>query len=70
MRLDLEGIAASSGSACKTGDPEPSNVILALGYDRAWALGSLRLTVGRQTTEDEVEKACEVVTRVVAQMRG
>jgi len=70
MRLDLEGIAASSGSACKTGDPEPSNVILALGYDRVWALGSLRLTVGRQTTEEEIEKACEVVTRVVGQMRG
>ena len=70
MRLDLEGIAASSGSACKTGDPEPSNVILALGYDRAWALGSLRLTVGRQTTEEEVERACEVVTRVIGEMRG
>ncbi len=69
MRLDLEGIAASSGSACKTGDPEPSNVILALGFDRAWALGSLRLTVGRRTTDDEIEKACEVVARVVGEMR-
>ncbi|MBI4706723.1 MAG: aminotransferase class V-fold PLP-dependent enzyme, partial [Candidatus Omnitrophica bacterium] len=69
MRLDLEGIAASSGSACKTGDPEPSNVILALGYDRAWALGSLRLTVGRHTTDDEIKKACEVVARVIEGMR-
>ncbi len=69
MRLDLEGIAASSGSACKTGDPEPSDVILALGFDRSWALGSLRLTVGRGTTEGEVERAAEVVTRVVEGMR-
>jgi cysteine desulfurase len=70
MRLDLEGLAASSGSACKTGDPEPSEVILALGYDRSWALGSLRLTVGRPTTEAEVERAGEVVRKVVGQMRG
>lgn len=70
MRLDLEGIAASSGSACKTGDPEPSDVILALGYDRTWALGSLRLTVGRPTTEEEIERTIEGVTRVVGQMRG
>ncbi len=70
MRLDLEGIAASSGSACKTGDPEPSDVILALGFDRSWALGSLRLTIGRQTTDDEVERAGDMVARVVGQMRG
>jgi cysteine desulfurase len=70
MRLDLDGIAASSGSACKTGNPEPSEVITALGFDPGWALGSLRLTVGRPTTEAEVETAIEVVTRVVAGMRG
>ncbi len=69
MRLDLEGIAASSGSACKTGDPEPSDVILALGYDRTWALGSLRLTVGRPTTDEEIERTIEGVTRMVGQMR-
>ncbi|MBM4422425.1 MAG: cysteine desulfurase [Chloroflexi bacterium] len=69
MRLDLEGLAASSGSACKTGDPEPSEVITALGYERDWALGSLRLTVGRPTTEVEVERAVEVVTRVVGGMK-
>jgi cysteine desulfurase len=70
MRLDLEGVAASSGSACKTGNPEPSDVILALGLDPAWALGSLRLTVGRPTTMEEVEQAVAVVTKVVGQMRG
>ena len=69
MRLDLEGIAASSGSACKTGNPEPSDVITALGYDHSWALGSLRLTVGRPTTEEEVKKTVEVVRKVVGEMR-
>lgn len=69
MRLDLEGVAASSGSACKTGNPEPSDVILALGLDPSWALGSLRLTVGRPTTADEVERTIEAVTKVVAQMK-
>jgi cysteine desulfurase len=70
MRLDLAGLAASSGSACKTGDPEPSEVMLALGLDRSWALGSLRLTVGRPTTEAEVDRAIEAVRGVVAAMRG
>jgi cysteine desulfurase len=69
MRLDLGGVAASSGSACKTGNPEPSEVMLALGLDRAWALGSLRLTVGRGTTVEEVERAGEVVKRIVEEMR-
>jgi cysteine desulfurase len=70
MRLDLEGVGASSGSACKTGNPEPSAVILALGLDPSWALGSLRLTVGRPTTEDEVTRTIEVVTQVIGKMRG
>jgi cysteine desulfurase len=70
MRLDLEGVAASSGSACKTGNPEPSEVMLALGLDPSWALGSLRLTVGRPTTMHEVEQAVAVVTRVVGEMQG
>ncbi len=69
MRLDLEGVAASSGSACKTGNPEPSDVILALGLNPSWALGSLRLTVGRGTTEEEVERTIAVTTRIVEQMR-
>lgn len=66
MRLDLEGVAASSGSACKTGNPEPSEVLLALGLPPEWALGSLRLTVGRQTTEQEAEQALAALRRVVS----
>ena len=69
MHLDLAGIAASSGSACKTGDPEPSEVLLALGLQREVALGSLRLTVGRPTSEAEVARAVQVVPGIVERMR-
>jgi len=53
--LDAAGFACSSGSACKTGNPEPSEVVTALGYDREWALGSLRITLGMDTTPAHVE---------------
>jgi len=68
--LDLEGFACSSGSACKTGDPEPSEVLLALGMEPGLALGSLRVTVGRQTTEGEVGEFLDVVQDAVARLRS
>ena len=68
--LDLEGFACSSGSACKTGDPEPSEVLLALGMESELALGSLRVTVGRQTTEGEVSSFLDVVQDTVARLRS
>jgi cysteine desulfurase len=55
MMLDVEGFACSSGSACKTGNPEPSEVLTALGYSNEWALGSLRVTLGKQTKPEEIE---------------
>ncbi len=55
MMLDLEGYACSSGSACKTGQPEPSGVLTALGLSREWALGSLRVTIGRETNTKEIQ---------------
>ncbi len=70
MRLDLLGIAASSGSACKTGDPKPSNVLLALGLSPEWALGSLRVTVGRQTTDVHVDRLLEVLPEAVANSKA
>src|SRR4030066_612059 len=56
MMLDVEGFACSSGSACKTGNPEPSDVLTSLGITRDWALGSLRVTLGTYTTPSEVER--------------
>ncbi len=55
MMLDVEGFACSSGSACKTGNPEPSEVLTALGYSNEWALGSLRVTLGKQTKPEDID---------------
>lgn len=65
IQLDVAGIAASSGSACTTGNPLPSSVLEALGLDEQWTGGGLRLTVGRQNTMDEVERAIEVLPEAV-----
>lgn len=67
--LDLDGIAASTGSACTSGATDPSHVLLAMGFDPQRAHGSLRLTAGRSTTEAEVDRAVEVIASVVARMR-
>lgn len=56
MMLDAGGFACSSGSACKSGNPKPSDVLIAIGLDERNALGSLRVTLGRNTTEDEVQR--------------
>ncbi len=69
VALDLDGIAASTGSACATGSPEPSHVLTAMGYTDAEALGALRLSLGRATTDAEVSEACLVVPRVIAAIR-
>ena len=68
--LDLAGYACSSGSACKTGDPEPSEVLTALGLDRGSALGSLRVTVGRQTTETEIKGFVDALPEAIASLRS
>ncbi|MCI0518928.1 MAG: cysteine desulfurase [Chloroflexi bacterium] len=54
--LDVAGFACSSGSACKTGDPEPSDTLLALGLPRSWALGSLRITLGASNRAEDVQR--------------
>ena len=67
--LDLEGVAASTGSACTSGSDEPSHVLLAMGIDERTAHGSLRLSAGRDTTPGEVEFALAALERVLARMR-
>lgn len=69
MMLDLEGYACSSGSACKTGSPEPSDVLTSLGFTRDWSLGSLRVTLGMYTTPAEVEGLLSVLPKVIANLR-
>lgn len=62
-------IAVSNGSACNSAAVEPSHVLLAMGVERSLAYASLRLSMGRFTTEDEVEKAIEIVTNEIAKQR-
>ena len=69
LSLDLEGIACSVGSACTTGSTEVSHVLSAMGYPDEEARGALRLSLGRTTTDEEVETAADVVPRVLASMR-
>ncbi len=69
MHLDMRGVAASGGSACKTGNPEPSSVLLAMGYDETDAVSGLRLTVGRQTTAEAIEYAVTVIAETVEKLR-
>ena len=69
MMLDLEGFACSSGSACKTGDPRPSEVLTALGMSADWALGGLRVTLGKDTTPEEINAFLAVLPGLVERVR-
>ena len=70
LQLDMQGVAASSGSACTSGSVEPSHVILALGYPRERAAGSLRLSVGKENRDDEVETVLANLPGMVARLRA
>jgi cysteine desulfurase len=67
--LDAAGFACSSGSACKTGNPEPSEVIKALGFSRDWGLGSLRVTLGAGTTPEHVDAFLRELPLLVERVR-
>ncbi|MDE2860435.1 MAG: cysteine desulfurase NifS [Chloroflexota bacterium] len=70
LGLDFAGVAASSGSACTSGSLEPSHVLLALGLPADLAHGSLRLTLGRDNTEEEVEHVLRVLPDLVGRLRA
>lgn len=69
LMLDAKGIAASSGSACTSGSLDPSHVLLAIGLIHEIAHGSLRLTLGDATTEEEVDFVLETVPKVIQRLR-
>lgn len=69
MLLDGAGFACSSGSACKSGSPKPSAVLEAIGLAPSWSLGSLRVTLGRTTGEDDVEGVLKVLPALVEKAR-
>jgi cysteine desulfurase len=68
--LDVAGFACSSGSACKTGNPQPSEVLTAIGLSRSWSMGSLRVTLGLTTTPDEVERFLHTLPELVRRVRA
>ncbi|MFR1842608.1 MAG: cysteine desulfurase NifS [Oscillospiraceae bacterium] len=69
LMLDLNGICASSGSACTSGSLDPSHVLLALGLKHEVAHGSLRLSIGDETTDEDIDYILEVVPKVVKRLR-
>ncbi len=70
IALDLEGIAASTGAACAAGGVEPSHVLKAMGFTPERVQSSLRLSLGRATTEAEVDRAADVIAAVVGRQRA
>ncbi|NNG66898.1 cysteine desulfurase NifS [Caldanaerobacter subterraneus] len=70
LNLDMAGICASSGSACTSGSLEPSHVLLAIGRSRELARGSLRLTIGKDNTEEDIDKVLEVLPRIIKRLRS
>ena len=69
MLLDMAGICGSSGSACTSGSLDPSHVLLAIGLPHEIAHGSVRLTLGDDTTEEDVDYVLDVLPRIVARLR-
>lgn len=70
LSLDMKGIAASSGSACTSGSLDPSHVLLAMGISHEIAHGSLRLTLGKENTEEEIDYVIEVLPEIVERLRA
>jgi cysteine desulfurase len=70
MRLDIDGIAVSAGSACASGAVEPSHVIAALGLPQEWMRGVIRFSLGRTTAQADIDRAAEVLEQAVADLRS
>ncbi|NLJ59201.1 MAG: cysteine desulfurase NifS [Tissierellia bacterium] len=70
LLLDMEGISASSGSACTSGSLDPSHVLLATGMDHGTAHGSIRFTISEETTEEDIDYTVETIKRIVDKLRA
>ena len=69
LRMDLAGVSVSGGSACTSGSMEPSHVLQAIGLKNVMLRGGIRMTLGRETTRDEIEKAAQLLTEIVGDLR-
>ena len=70
LSLDIEGVAASSGSACTSGSLEASHVLLAIGLPPEIAHGSLRLTLGKDNTEEEIDYVVDALPKIIERLRS
>jgi len=70
LALDLAGICVSTGSACSTGEPEPSHVLLAMGLTAREAQGTIRISLGRDTRNEDVDGTVEALTEVIERLRS
>lgn len=70
LRMGMRGIGCSTGSACTTGSPAPSHVLTAMGIEEPWLSGNLRLTLGRETTEAQVDEAAAAYAEIVHDLRA
>jgi cysteine desulfurase len=70
ISLDMEGVACSTGSACSSGALSPSHVLLSIGLKAEQAHGSLRMTLGKYTTKQEIDTAVKKLTKVIERLRA
>jgi len=70
LGLDLAGIGVSAGSACTSGNVEPSYVLVAMGVPVDWAMGSVRCSLGRSTTAEDIDYVIEVTAPLVEKLRS
>jgi len=70
LGLDLKGVAVSAGSACTSGNVEPSHVLVAMGVPLDWAMGAVRCSLGRSTTAEDVDYVIECVEPIVRKLRA
>jgi cysteine desulfurase len=70
LGLDLKGVGVSAGSACTSGNVEPSYVLVAMGIPVDWAMGSVRCSLGRETTGEDIDYVVEATGSLVAKLRG
>jgi cysteine desulfurase len=70
LNLDMEGIAGSTGSACSSATLEPSHVLLSIGRPHEIAHGSIRFTLGRLTTDEDIDYVLDVFPKIVEKLRN